>query len=279
MSLATLRKVTDEGVEFRSHLDGALVKLTPESVIAGQAKMGVDIAMVLDECVAAGSDRGTAERALRRTTAWAERARRCALPEGRLMFGIVQGGLYSDLRRQHAAELARLEFPGYAVGGLSVGEERGRTLEVAAETVAELPDEKPHYLMGVGLPQDLLRFIGMGFDMFDCVMPTRNGRNGSVFTHDGRLNMRLARHARAAGPIDAECGCYVCAEFSRGYVRHLMASGEMLGAQLASLHNLHYFLNLMSEARAHIAAGDFTPWAKERAERMDAGERNGEGKA
>lgn len=279
MSLAALRKVTDEGVEFRSHLDGSLVKLTPESVIAAQATMGVDIAMVLDECVAAGADRATSERAMRRTTAWAERSRRIELPPGRWMFGIVQGGMYPDLRRQHAGELARLEFSGYAVGGLSVGEERGRTLEVAAETAAELPEQRPRYLMGVGLPQDLLHFIGMGFDMFDCVLPTRNGRNGSVFTHDGRLNLRLARHARDAAPLDAECGCYVCSRFSRAYLRHLMTAGEMLGAQLATLHNLHYFLDLMAQARARIAAGDYAAWARARAERMDAGERDGAGRA
>lgn len=273
MSLAELRTLTDEGVKFRSHLDGSRLFLTPEDVVTRQHQLGVDILMPLDECVGAESDRAAVERAMRRTTDWLVRSGRVEIGADRHLFGIVQGGLDAGLRREHAARLAALGHPGYAVGGLSVGEERGVTREVAAVTAAALPDDRPRYLMGVGLPQDLLRFIGMGYDLFDCVLPTRNGRNGTCFTAAGRLNMRLARHARDAQPIDPSCPCEVCQTFSRAYVRHLCVAGEMLGAQLASLHNLHFYLGLMAEARAHVAAGDYAAWAAARAETMDAGER------
>jgi len=273
MSLAPLRKLTDEGVRFQSHLDGAKLFLTPEDVVGRQHQLGVDILMPLDECVPAEAERSAVERAMRRTTAWLERSGRVLLRPDRHLFGIVQGGLDGTLRREHAARLAAFNHPGYAVGGLSVGEERGVTREVAAVTAAALPDDRPRYLMGVGLPQDLLRFIAMGYDLFDCVLPTRNGRNGTCFTAAGRLNMRLARHARDAQPIDPTCRCEVCRNFSRAYVRHLCVAGEMLGAQLASLHNVHFYLGLMAEARAHVTAGDYTAWAAQRAEAMDAGER------
>src|SRR5262249_16217529 len=173
----------------------------------------------------------------------------------------------------HAAQLAAIEFPGYAVGGLSVGEERGVTREIAAVTAAALPAERPRYLMGVGLPQDLLRFIAMGYDLFDCVLPTPNGRNGTCFTWQGRVNLRLARHARDPEPIDPGCPCPVCSQFSRAYLRHLNAAKEMLGAQLATLHNLHFYLDLMRQARSHIAAGDYAGWAAARADAIDDGER------
>jgi queuine tRNA-ribosyltransferase len=273
MSLAPLRKISDEGVRFQSHLDGARLFLTPEDVVGRQHQLGVDILMPLDECVAADAERAAVERAMRRTTAWLERSGRVPIRPDRHLFGIVQGGLDAALRREHAARLAAFGHPGYAVGGLSVGEERGVTREVAAVTAAALPDDRPRYLMGVGLPQDLLRFIAMGYDLFDCVLPTRNGRNGTCFTAAGRLNMRLARHARDPQPIDPTCRCEVCRSFSRAYVRHLCVAGEMLGAQLASLHNVHFYLGLMAEARAHVAAGDYAAWAAARAEAMDAGER------
>jgi queuine tRNA-ribosyltransferase len=273
MSLAELRTLSDEGVRFRSHLDGSKLFLTPEDVVTRQRQLGVDILMPLDECVQAGAERASVERAMRRTTDWLVRSGRVEVGADRHLFGIVQGGFAPDLRREHAARLAALGHPGYAVGGLSVGEERGLTRDVAAVTAAALPDDRPRYLMGVGLPQDLLRFIGMGYDLFDCVLPTRNGRNGMCFTAAGRLNMRLARHARDQQPIDPTCSCEVCQSFSRAYVRHLCVAGEMLGAQLASLHNLHFYLGLMREARAHIAAGDYAGWAAARADAMDAGER------
>jgi queuine tRNA-ribosyltransferase len=272
MSLAALRKVSDDGVAFQSHLDGARFFLTPEAVVEGQVRLGVDILMPLDECVAHSSDAGAVATALRRTTAWAERSARVPVGADRHLFGIVQGGFDAALRRQHTAQLAALSFPGYAVGGLSVGEERGLTREVAAVTADVLPRDRPRYLMGVGLPQDLLRFVGMGYDLFDCVLPTRNGRNGTCFTSQGRVNIRLARHARAGEPLDPACKCPVCRQFSRAYLRHLTVAGEMLGAQLATLHNLHFYLDLMRAARQHIAAGDYASWAAQQADAIEAGE-------
>ena len=270
-SLAALRTVTDQGVEFRSHLDGAPMFLTPEDVVRLQIDLGVDIIMVLDECAPGGTDRAEAARAARRTLAWAERARRVPVPEAQLVFAIVQGATFADLRAEQAGALVALDFPGYAVGGLSVGEPRETTMAVAQETVTALPADRPRYLMGVGFPEDLIRFAGMGYDLFDCVLPTRNGRNGMLFTARGRLNIRLARYARDPEPIDAECTCYTCRTFSRAYLRHLAHSNEMLGAQLASLHNVHFYLHLMADMRAAIAGGAFSDWARERVARMTAG--------
>jgi queuine tRNA-ribosyltransferase len=273
MSLAPLRTITDEGVAFQSHLDGSRLFLTPEAVVEGQVRLGVDILMPLDECVSHSSDPAAVGNALRRTTAWAERSAQVPVGTDRHLFGIVQGGLDVELRRIHAQQLAAIGFPGYAVGGLSVGEERGLTRDVAAVTAGALPLDRPRYLMGVGLPQDLLQFIGMGYDLFDCVLPTRNGRNGCCFTSRGRVNIRLARHARDGEPLDPACTCPVCRQFSRAYLRHLAAVGEMLGAQLATLHNLHFYLDLMRAARAHIAAGDYAAWAVAQVDAIDAGER------
>jgi len=267
-SLAALRKVTDEGVRFQSHVDGKPMFFSPEDVVNLQVDLGVDIIMVLDECVAAGASRADAERAARRTLDWARRSRRVEVTPGQLMFAIVQGGTFSDLRRQQAGELVGLDFPGYAVGGLSVGEDRATTMAMAEETVAALPTERSRYLMGVGLPEDLIRFVGMGYDLFDCVLPTRNGRNGMLFTSRGRLNIRLARYARDEQPADPECRCYTCRTFSCAYLRHLATTNEMLGAQLASVHNLHFYLQLMRDMQAVIARGAFTPWATERIARM-----------
>lgn len=273
MSLAELRVVREEGVEFRSHLDGAKIFLRPEDVVAAQAAMGVDILMPLDVCVAAGAPRAEVETEMERTTRWAERQAQQLIAADRHLYGIVQGGFERDLRRHHAGQLAALGFPGYAVGGLSVGEDRHLTREIAAETAAALPADRSRYLMGVGLPQDLLRFVGMGYDQFDCVLPTRNARNGSCFTWQGRVNLRLARHARSTEPLDPECGCYTCRNFSLGYLRHLAASGEMLGAQLATLHNVHFYLDLMARARTHIESGDFAAWSAATADRLEQGER------
>ena len=237
-----------------------------------QRRLGVDVLMPLDECLGADAARPEVEEALRRTTDWALRSAAQILPGDRQLFGIVQGGLHADLRREHAGRLAACEFPGYAVGGLSVGEDRGVTQEIAAQTAAALPAERPRYLMGVGLPQDLLRFVAMGYDLFDCVMPTRNGRNGTCFTSTGRVNLRLARWARDDRALDAACACYTCGRFSRAYLRHLAVTGEMLGAQLASLHNVHFYLDLMRQARTHLEAGDFAPWSAGRIATIEAGE-------
>jgi len=270
-SLAPLRKVTDAGVEFRSHLDGSQVFLSPEEALRIQADLGVDIAMVLDECVAADAPRAAVERAAVRTLDWARRSRAVVRPPGQLAFAIVQGGLYVDLRVRQAAELVALDFPGYAVGGLSVGEAREVTWELAAATAAALPDGRPRYLMGVGLPEDLIRFVGMGFDLFDCVLPTRNGRNGMLFTSHGRLNIRLARYATDDAPPDPTCTCYVCRTFSRAYVRHLATTNEMLGATLASLHNVHFYEALMRDMRTAIAEGTFCAWAPSRIAQLSEG--------
>jgi len=271
-SLAPLRKITDDGVKFQSHVDGAPMLFTPEDVVRLQVELGVDIMMVLDECAPAGASWADADRAARRTLYWAERSRRSLVSPGQLMFAIVQGATYADLRRRQAAELVALDFPGYAVGGLSVGEERGVTLATAEDTVVSLPEDRPRYLMGVGLPEDLIRFVGMGYDMFDCVLPTRNGRNGMLFTSQGKLNIRLARYARDTEPVDPSCRCYTCRQFTRAYLRHLSTTNEMLGAQLASLHNLSFYLGLMNQMQEQIAAGSFEPWAKERIAAMTEGQ-------
>lgn len=270
-SLASLRKVTEEGVEFRSHLDGAKLALRPEDVVGLQLRLGVDIMMPLDECLPAPVSRADAERAAARTLRWARRSIAVEHDESQTLFGIVQGGVFADLRQLNAAELVALGFPGYAVGGLSVGEAIEMTRDVAAATAAALPTTAPRYLMGVGRPEDLIRFVGMGYDLFDCVLPTRNGRNGMLFTWDGPVNIRLARYARDPEPVDASCSCYTCRTFSRAYLRHLAASGEMLGPQLNSLHNLHFYLDLMRQMRTEIATGTFAAWAQERITRMERG--------
>ncbi len=273
MSLSELRVVSEEGVEFRSHLDGSKIFLRPEDVVSAECRLGVDILMPLDVCVAATDGRRAVEEGMERTTRWAERQAALEIAADRHLFGIVQGGLESDLRRRHAGQLAALGFPGYAVGGLSVGEDRRMTRDIAAETAAALPADRSRYLMGVGLPQDLLHFVGMGYDQFDCVLPTRNGRNGMCFTWGGRVNLRLARHARRDEPLDESCGCYTCTGFSLGYLRHLTVAGEMLGAQLATLHNLHFYLDLMAQCRDRVEAGTFAGWARASIERIEEGER------
>jgi queuine tRNA-ribosyltransferase len=271
-SLAALRKVTDIGVDFRSHVDGALMFLTPEDVVRLQVDIGVDIIMVLDECVGGDATRADAERAARRTLDWARRSQQVEVAPGQLLFGIVQGGMHQDLRIRQAGEIAALDFPGYAVGGLSVGEDRAITMALAAKTVAALPAERPRYLMGVGFPEDLIRFVGMGYDLFDCVLPTRNARNGMLFTSHGRLNIRRARHARDEQPVDPECRCYTCRTFSRAYLRHLATTNEMLGAQLATLHNLHFYLQLMRDTQAAIEHGTFAAWSAARLAQLTEGE-------
>jgi len=271
-SLEGLRKVSDDGVEFRSHLDGGKLFLTPEDVVRIQVRLGVDILMPLDECLPSGADERACRSALRRTLDWVRRSREVPLAPGQNLFAIVQGGLSPELRRECAAALVPLGFPGYAVGGLSVGEEKRLTLELADLTAELLPRECPRYLMGVGLPEDLIRFVGMGYDLFDCVLPTRNGRNGMVFTWTGRMNIRLARYARDPEPIDAECGCYTCRHFSRAYLRHLAAAGEMLAPQLASLHNLHFYQDLMRRMRTQIASANFASWASDRLALLESSE-------
>ena len=256
-SLASLNKVTDEGVAFQSHVDGASIFLSPDDAVRIQLDLGTDIMMCLDECVAYPAGREEAEKAVARTTAWARRQRELAPTDGRALFGIVQGSVFEDLRERSARDLVALDFAGYAIGGLSVGEGRALMLRTLEKTAALLPREKVRYLMGVGTPVDLLGAIGLGVDMFDCVLPTRNGRNGGAFTWEGRVRMKNAAHADDPSRLDETCDCATCLGYSRGYLRHLFMTREMLGMRLLSLHNLTFFQKLMGKAREWIRAGVF----------------------
>jgi queuine tRNA-ribosyltransferase len=259
MSLSNLRKVTEQGVTFRSHLDGAMIELTPERAMEVQILLGSDIAMQLDECVKLPAERADIERAMQLSLRWAERSKRAFenAPPGHALFGIVQGGDDPVLRAQSARALVEMGFDGYALGGLAVGETQEVMLKVVAETVPALPKDKPHYLMGVGTPADLLEAVARGIDMFDCVMPTRNGRHGLAFTRFGPINIKNAHHAEDPQPLDAESRCPAAREFSRAYLHHLFRAGEALGGTLLSIVNLYYYQDLMAGARAAITAGRF----------------------
>jgi queuine tRNA-ribosyltransferase len=256
-SLAEQRKVSDEGVRFRSHIDGALLELTPERAVEIQQNLGSDVAMVLDECPPGDADPVLMREAVRRTVLWAERCRRHHTRADQALFTIVQGGTDLALRAECARELVAMDFPGYALGGFSVGESPAAMHAALPECAALLPDHKPRYLMGVGRPEDLLAGVAAGIDLFDCVMPTRGGRNALAFTADGPVRLRNAKHRRDPAPLESGCGCYACANFSRAYLHHLFAADEMLGPTLLSLHNLAYYLRLMADARAAVAAGRF----------------------
>ncbi len=262
MSLSPLREITEDGVTFRSHLDGATLELTPERAIEVQILLGSDIAMQLDECVRLPADRSEIERAMRLSLRWAERCKRAfeRAADGRALFGIVQGGDDVELRNESARALTAIGFPGYAIGGLAVGEPQEVMLGIVAETAPALPADKPRYLMGVGTPDDLLEAIARGVDMFDCVMPTRNGRHGLAFTRFGPINIKNAHHADDPRPLDAESRCPAARDFSRAYLHHLFRSGEALGGTLLSLINLYYYQDLMAGARADIAAGRYADY-------------------
>jgi queuine tRNA-ribosyltransferase len=262
-SLAQLRKIDDDAVTFRSHIDGAKHVLSPEHSMQIQAQLGSDIAMVLDECPPGDGDRASVERAVERTTRWALRSLACPRPEHQARFAIVQGGSFLDLRLRHLAELAELPSEGLALGGFSVGEPIETMYSLLAELAPHLPAHKPHYLMGVGKPIDLLRGIAAGIDMFDCVLPTRNARNGQALTWGGRVNLRQSRHQHADLPLDARCDCPVCTTFSRAYLRHLFLAKEMLGPRLISQHNLHFYQSLMRGARQAIADQRYADYARE----------------
>jgi len=268
MSLAPLREITEEGVTFRSHIDGATVELTPERAIEVQILLGSDIAMQLDECVKLPAERDDIERAVKLSLRWAERCKRAF--EGaaldRALFGIVQGGDDHKLRAESARAITDLGFDGYAIGGLAVGETQAVMLEVVTETAAALSAEQPRYLMGVGTPADLLEAIARGIDMFDCVLPTRNGRHGLAFTRFGAINIKNARHADDPQPLDADSRCPGARDFSRAYLHHLFRSNEALGGTLLSLINLYYYQDLMAGAREAILAhrfGDYVEQTKE----------------
>ena len=272
MSLAPLRKITEEGVTFRSHLDGAMVELTPERAMEVQILLGSDIAMQLDECVKLPAERAEIERAVTLSLRWAERCKRAFenAAAGRALFGIVQGGDDQKLRAESARALTDIGFDGYAIGGLAVGEPQDVMLKIVAETTPALPTERPRYLMGVGTPVDLLEAVARGIDMFDCVLPTRNGRHGLAFTRFGPINIKNAHHADDPRPLDAESRCPAARDFSRAYLHHLFRSGETLGGTLLSLINLYYYQDLMAGARAAIAAGRFADYVAETREQWTA---------
>jgi queuine tRNA-ribosyltransferase len=256
-SLAARRKVTDDGVLFRSHIDGSEHLFTPESVMRTQERLGADIVMAFDECPPYPADREYVRAATERTHAWAERCRRAHSRADQALFGIVQGGVWPDLRRQSAERLVALDFPGYAIGGLSVGEDKELMRCALEATTPHLPQGKPRYLMGVGAPEDLLNGIAAGVDMFDCVLPTRNARTGALLTPAGRLNIRNAAHREDHRPVEEGCPCYTCATFTRPYLHHLFRAEELLGYTLATIHNLSFLLRLVAGAREAIFRGSF----------------------
>ena len=258
-SLSKLRKVTDEGVKFRSHIDGSLHELSPERLVELQENLGPDIAMVLDECPPAQSSRDDVVASIRRTTAWAKRALAAKTRDDIAWFGIVQGALFEDLRQEHAQTLRELNFDGYAIGGVSVGEAPPDIAKTVWQTAPFLPEDKPRYLMGVGTPGDLVRGVAAGVDMFDCVMPTRNARNGSLFTWQGKETIKHSANRGSKLPIDESCTCYTCRTMSRGFLRHLFSANEISYTRLATIHNLHFYLELMRKIRSDLEEQRFDP--------------------
>jgi queuine tRNA-ribosyltransferase len=270
-SLSELRKVTDEGVRFRSHLDGSEHLLTPEKAAEIQLGLGSDIAMVLDECIETPAPREQAEAAVQRTTAWARRARNyfqeCARRNGSLsaqwQFGIVQGATFPELRRESARQLLELDFPGYAVGGLAVGEPHEVTCAMTAEVTGLLPKDRPRYLMGVGRPEQIADYVALGIDMMDCVLPTRAARHACLYTSEGRVLIKNSRYAEDQRPIDSNCSCSVCRRYTRAYLRHLFAAGEITAATLATHHNVHFYLDIMRQIREAIEFGNLANFSSE----------------
>jgi len=273
-SLSDLRKITEEGVEFRSHIDGSKHFLSPEKAIEIENALGADIMMAFDECTPWPCEHEYAKRSLERTTRWAKRCKEAhARPQDQALFGIVQGSTFADLRRQSAQEIVALDFPGYAIGGLSVGEPKELMAEMLEVTVPYLPEEKPRYLMGVGSPEDLVEGVWRGIDMFDCVLPTRIARHGTVFVPEGKLTVRNAEFARDFRPIQEGCDCYACKNYSRAYIRHLLKAEEMLGLRLCSIHNLRFLVRLMEEIRAALEQGTFAEYRTAFLNRWHAGEK------
>jgi queuine tRNA-ribosyltransferase len=264
-SLALTRKITDHAAVFRSHIDGALLELTPEKAVAIQENLGSDVAMCLDECPPSNSPGEELRQAVRRTLLWAERCRAAHRRADQALFAIVQGGVDVELRGRCAEALKALAFPGYALGGFSVGETAEQMVAVLRPTAGLLPTDRPRYLMGVGTPSDILNAVDCGVDLFDCVLPTRNGRNASAFTMDGPIRLRNAVHKRDSGPLESGCSCYACRHFSRAYLHHLFLAQEMLGPTLLSLHNVAFYCRLMAEVRQAIAE---QRWAEYRVGRL-----------
>jgi queuine tRNA-ribosyltransferase len=275
-SLSELRKVKEEGVSFRSHLDGTSHLFTPERSMEIQIALGADIAMAFDECTEHPAERERARSSMEMTLRWAKRSKdhfeahkhevpwadaaalNPELPQTPALFGIVQGGMYGDLRRESAERTVELDFPGYAIGGLSVGESRAKTMEMIAAVLEMLPKDKPRYVMGVGYPEEIVQYAAMGVDMMDCVLPTRAARHGLLFTSEGRINIKKARYAQDQGPADPKCGCRVCTRYTRAYLRHLFVSAEPLAGVLNTVHNLAYYLDTMRSVRHAITLGDLS---------------------
>lgn len=263
-SLSGLRKINEQGVEFRSHIDGSKHLFTPEKVVSIQRNLNSDIMMVLDECVPFGADRVYTEKSLELTTRWARRCRE-AYPAGtadNLLFAIAQGGFHKDLRTRSIQQLTDMDFDGFALGGLSVGEPKPEMMDLLYHSAPQLPFDKPRYLMGVGTPLDIINGINAGIDMFDCVLPTRNARNGTLYTSSGKINIKRREFAEDDGPLDPQCSCYACRNFSRAYLRHLYVSKELLSFRLNSIHNLTYFLDLVRGARKAIKEGRFQEYKR-----------------
>jgi queuine tRNA-ribosyltransferase len=274
-SLSELRKLNEDGVEFRSHIDGSTHFFSPENSIAHEIGLGADIIMAFDECVEYPADRQRTQDSMEMTLRWArrskdywqahktevpwyeEKTRELGSEQTQALFGIVQGGMYGDLRRESAQRTVEIDFPGYAIGGLSVGEPREKTWEMVQETIPLLPADKPRYVMGVGTPEEIVQYVSLGVDMMDCVLPTRAARHGLLFTSEGKVNIKNSRYAQDEGPLDPTCGCRVCTKYSRAYLRHLYASHEVLAQVLNTVHNLAYYLDTMKRAREAIILGEF----------------------
>src|SRR3954468_24885451 len=262
-SLAKIRKLTEEGAHFQNHLDGTPTFISPEIAMEIQATLGSDIAMVLDECPPWPCDHDYAARSLAMTVRWAQRSKNAPHADEQLIFGIVQGATFPDLRRESAEATVQIGFDGYAIGGVSVGEPEEEMMLAVEHSEPFLPNDKPRYAMGLGTPPQLIELIARGVDMFDCVLPTRLARNGTAFTAAGTLNLKNAEFALQKGPIEENCACYACREFSRGYIRHLIKAEEILGLRLITLHNLHFYLDLTRQARERIREGTFDPFRKQ----------------
>ncbi|MEW6501415.1 MAG: tRNA guanosine(34) transglycosylase Tgt [Thermodesulfobacteriota bacterium] len=262
-SLKDLARITEQGATFRSHLDGSKLSLTPESAVAVQEALGSDIMMCLDTCIPYPASREEAIKGTDLTTRWAKRSRAAQQATGQLLFGIVQGGMYPDLRTQALEALIEIGFDGYALGGLSVGEPEEVMYDLTEQIAPTMPADHPRYLMGVGTPENLIESVWRGIDMFDCVMPTRNARNGMLFTSQGRVVIKNARYQDDPLPVDEECGCYTCRNYSRAYLRHLYMAREILSSHLNTIHNLHYFVGLMAGARQAIREDRFAAFRKE----------------
>ena len=262
-SLGDLRKITEEGVHFRSPINGSKVFLGPEESMQVQRDLGSDIVMIFDECTPYPADKEVAEKSMELSLRWARRSREAHGDNSSALFGIVQGGMFENLRDVSLEGLMEIGFDGYAIGGLSVGEPKEDMLRILDHLSTRLPVDKPHYLMGVGRPEDLVQAVARGIDMFDCVMPTRNARNGHLFVHHGVIKIRTSRYKTDTGPLDAKCDCYTCRNYTRAYLHHLDRTGEMLGPRLNTIHNLHYYQTLMSGLRDAIAGGRLTQFTED----------------